>query len=54
MADGLEHWGIILVHQRHRYGPGEVARRMASLVRALGREGLRNSLVFLSDYSGGD
>lgn len=22
MADGLEHWGIILIHQRHRYGPG--------------------------------
>ena len=43
-----EHFGIILIHQEDRLGPGEVARRMMVLLSQLPEEGLKNRAEFLS------
>ncbi|MEX0783170.1 MAG: DUF5615 family PIN-like protein [Dehalococcoidia bacterium] len=47
MSSGSEHWGIILIHQHDRLGPGEVARRLKVLASMFSRSELRNQLVYL-------
>lgn len=48
LAAGLEHGGIILIHQQ-KWGPGDLARRVIRLLNDPPGKSMRNHIEFLSN-----
>lgn len=50
VSHGKTHAGIILIHQERRLGPGEIVRRVRSLLEQESGHALEGRLLYLSNY----
>ena len=49
-SEGLDHAGIVLVHQSDNLSAGEIVRRLLAIEEAFRPDGLTNQILFLTNF----